>query len=70
MAGREQRRLDRELAAIERRLHAELRRELDARLLELRDYVDDELETISGRIDNVHARALRALTHEIGRTHT
>ena len=54
--------LERELAALERRLLAELRRELDGRLLELTRYVDDELETIQQRIDGVHGKALRALT--------
>lgn len=61
-------RLERELAAIERRLRAEQRRDLDARLLELRQYVDDELEAIQQRIDGVHTRALRALNTRIGRT--
>lgn len=57
--------LERELAALERRLQAELRRELDARLLELIRHVDAELEAINQRIDKVHAPALRLLTHRI-----
>lgn len=54
--------LERELTLLERRLRDELRAELDARLLELTRYVDDELAAIQQRIDTVHARALRALT--------
>ena len=54
--------LERELARLERRLQAELRRELDQRLLELTRYVDGELESIQRRIDTVHTRALRELT--------
>jgi hypothetical protein len=66
IAGLERRRLERELALLERRLRAELRTELDARLLELTRYVDGELETIQQRIDSVHTRALRALTAKTG----
>lgn len=56
--------LERELAALERRLLAELRRELDERLLELRQHVDAELEAMQQRIDKVHEPALRLLTHQ------
>lgn len=55
--------LERELARLERRLLNELRRELDARLLELVRHVDAELESMQQRIDKVHAPALRLLTH-------
>ena len=55
--------LERELALLEQRLRADLRAELDLRLLELTRYVDSELERIQTRIDTVHQRALRALTH-------
>lgn len=55
--------LERELAALERRLLAELLRELDQRLLELIRHVDAELESIQQRIDKVHEPALRLLTH-------
>lgn len=60
-------RLERELALLEKRLRDELRRELDARLLELTQYVDDELAAIERRIDTVHQQALRALTHRTER---
>ena len=59
--------LERELALLEQRLRHELRRELDARLLELTRYVDGELEAIQTRIDTVHGKALRALTHRTER---
>jgi hypothetical protein len=59
--------LERELALLEKRLRDELRAELDARLLELTRYVDDELGAIERRIDTVHSRALRALTHRTER---
>lgn len=59
--------LEQELASLERRLRADLRRELDARLLELTRHVDAELESIQQRIDNVHAPALRLLTHQTKR---
>lgn len=62
-------RLERELALIERRLRAELRRELDERLLELREYIDTELTGIDERITTVHSRALRELTERIGGRH-
>ena len=55
--------LERELHLLEQRQRDELRRELDLRLLELTRYVDGELEAIQTRIDTVHQRALRALTH-------
>ena len=58
--------VEHELALLERRLRAELRREQDARLLELRVYVDERLDEIEARVDTVHKRALRALTHTIG----
>ena len=54
--------LERELSLLEKRLLAELRRELDERLLELTRYVNGELETIQQRIDRVHSAALRELT--------
>ena len=57
--------LERELALLEQRLRAELRRELDARLLELIRHVDAELESMQQRIDKVHAPALRLLTHRV-----
>lgn len=56
-------RLERELAMLERRLLAELRRDLDGRLLELRQHVDAELAAMQLRIDKVHEPALRLLTH-------
>ena len=59
--------LERELRLLEDRLRAELRAELDARLLELTRYVDGELAAIQHRIDTVHSRALRALTHRTER---
>lgn len=58
-------RLERELALLERRLRAELRADLDARLLELTRYVDGELEALQQRVDGVHTEALRALTQRI-----
>lgn len=64
--GRERRRRDRELALLERRLQAELRRELDAQLLELRRYVDGALNGIDQRIDGVLSRSLRALNQKTG----
>jgi len=59
--------LERELRLLENRLRAELRAELDLRLLELTRRVDDELEAIQQRIDTVHSRALRMLTHRTER---
>lgn len=59
--------LERELSLLEKRLLAELRRELDERLLELTRYVDGELETIQQRIDRVHSAALRELTRRTQR---
>jgi hypothetical protein len=59
--------LERELRLLEKRLGDELRAELDLRLLELTRYVDGELEAIQTRIDTVHSRALRALTHRTER---
>lgn len=59
--------LERELTLLERRLRDELRRELDLRLLELTRYVDGELAAITQRVETVHSRALRALTHRIER---
>jgi hypothetical protein len=53
--------VERELARIERRLRGELTRELDARMLELKRQVADELGQVNGRIDGVLARSLRAL---------
>lgn len=53
--------VERELAAIERRLRAELKRELDERVLEYRRYVDRELGALHTRIDTVLERSLRAL---------
>lgn len=58
--------VEHELALLERRLRAELRAELDARLLELRQHVDEQLEQLETRVDGIHRRALRALTHTIG----
>ena len=59
--------LERELHLLEKRLRDQLLAELDARLLELTRYVDGELAAIQTRIDTVHARALRALTHRTER---
>lgn len=59
--------LERELSLLEKRLLAELRRELDERLLELTRYVNGELETIQQRIDRVHSAALRDLTRRAER---
>lgn len=56
--------LERELRLLEQRLRAELRRELDARLLDLIRHVDAELEAMQQRIDKVHAPALRLLTNQ------
>lgn len=53
--------LERELALLERRLMAELRRELDRQLLGHKRYVERELDGVNGRIDGVLQRALRAL---------
>jgi hypothetical protein len=53
--------VERELARLERRLRAELKRELDARMLELKRQVADELDEVNGRIDGVLKRSLRAL---------
>jgi hypothetical protein len=53
--------VERELAAIERRLRAELKRELDERMLAYRRYVDRELGAVNDRIDGALARSLRAL---------
>lgn len=60
-------RLERELHLLEKRLRDELRAELDLRLLDLTRHVDDELEAMQTRIDTVHTRALRALTHRTER---
>ena len=54
--------IERELRKIKVRLRLDLTRELDERMLELRQHVDAELESIQQRIDGVHAKALRALT--------
>lgn len=59
--------VERELRRMEVRLSLELRRELDERMLELTRHVDAELAAITARIDDVHRRALRALTHEVGK---
>jgi hypothetical protein len=55
--------LERELVALERRLLAELRRELDARLLELERRLQVDVADLNQRIDQVHEPALRLLTH-------
>lgn len=60
--------LERELALLERRLMAELRRELDRQLLEHKRYVDGELGRINERIDGALARSLRALNLRQGGT--
>jgi len=59
--------LERELRLLEQRLRADLRAELDVRLLELTRHVDDELAELTQRVDTVHQRALRALTHRTER---
>lgn len=59
--------LERELRMLEQRLRAELRRELDERMLDLTRHVDAELEAMQQRIDSVHIPALRLLTHQANR---
>lgn len=56
----------RELDRIERQLRAELRRELDARLLEHKATVAAELARLEQRIDGALARSLRALNPPTG----
>lgn len=53
--------LERELALLERRLMAELRRELDRQLLAHKRRVEEEVDAVNERIDGVLQRALRAL---------
>lgn len=59
--------VERELARIERRLRADLKREVDERMLEYRRYVDRELGALHARIDTVLARSLRALNQPTDR---
>jgi hypothetical protein len=59
--------LERELRLLEDRLRAELRAELDLRLLALTRHVDAEIAELTQRVDTVHSRALRALTHRTER---
>lgn len=60
-------RLERELVLLERRLQADLRAELDRRLLELKRDLQKQVDGLDERLTTVHSRALRALTHRTER---